>query len=204
MRFCCLINVKLAGLIFGLVQLGALVSSLVCFFQCDAKAFIAFSRVVHMRRLFVVFLVLLGHVDFISSVVSLSHGFVSGLMFFLVGVFYDFSGSRSSVVCRGVVRVGRSLLGFWLISNFLNAGFPPFIGTWGEFFSRYGFFLLSPFRLLVYLLIVFMGGIFCYFLFSLCYGNFRVRRFCTSKVTLVEICVGLTLTMFCLVRLPLI
>lgn len=85
------------------------VSGLLCFFQDDVKALIAYSSVVHMTFLFGAFLFCFPSSVVANVALSVSHGFVSALMFFFIGCMYDQFSRRSSMVVRGLYSLAFSV-----------------------------------------------------------------------------------------------
>lgn len=83
---------------FSLV--GALVAGIVCFLQTDCKAFIAMSSVSHISTLWVGMVGSRGSLLDPAVLVSVSHGFVAGCLFFCVGHLYESRASRSILILR--------------------------------------------------------------------------------------------------------
>jgi len=73
---------------------GAIICPIICMFQRDSKSLAAYSSVTHINFLFIGFLLLSGFSSLGSFISILSHGFTSTLIFFFIGEFYHFSGSR--------------------------------------------------------------------------------------------------------------
>lgn len=91
---------KLSYLTFSLSLFGALIAGGLCFLQRDCKAFIAISRVCHMRGLWATMATTRGFISDPAILVSVSHGFVAGCLFFCIGHFYERRASRSILILR--------------------------------------------------------------------------------------------------------
>jgi len=89
---------------FALVFLGGVLASLICFFQTDLKALVAYSSVVHITVLLGAIVILRDSAIFLVVILSLSHGFVSALLFLVVGQIREMSGSRSLIIVRSGVE----------------------------------------------------------------------------------------------------
>jgi NADH:ubiquinone oxidoreductase subunit 4 (subunit M) len=62
--------------------------------QRDLKAFLAFSRIVHINFLVFNYLIINKIRKFSSFVIIISHGFISTILFYLVGEIYKYNNSR--------------------------------------------------------------------------------------------------------------
>jgi NADH-quinone oxidoreductase subunit M len=63
----------------------------------------------------------------------ISHGFVSGAMFFSIGVMYDRAHSRQIADYGGVVNTMPKFAAFFMLFAMANAGLPATSGFVGEF-----------------------------------------------------------------------
>ena len=112
---------------------GAVVVSFLCLRRCDLRVMVAYSSVFHMSLLVSVWA--LG--KFMSVVViffmMFSHGLISPIMFYLVGLFYDCLRTRRVLVMRGLVFFFPVYLYFWVLILMFNIGFPPFMRFFFEF-----------------------------------------------------------------------
>ena len=106
---------------------------LVAMVQNDMKKLVAYSSIAHMG------FVTLGFFFFSELGISgglvqmVSHGFVSGAMFFSIGVLYDRVHSREIASYGGVVNTMPKFAAFAVFFGMANAGLPGtagFIGEW--------------------------------------------------------------------------
>jgi len=121
--------------IFGIIY-----SSMNALRQSDLKRIIAYSSVAHMN------LVTLGIFSFNiiglegSIIQSLSHGFVSGGLFLLIGILYDRYHSRSIYYYGGLVHMMPIFSSLFIIFTMSNIALPGTSSFVGEFLLLLGIF----------------------------------------------------------------
>jgi NADH-quinone oxidoreductase subunit M len=120
--------------LFGVFALMGIIYSCFCAIrQIDLKKIIAYSSVGHMN---VVLLGLLANnMEGLEGGIfqMLSHGVVSGAMFFCVGTFYERHGVRSLKYISGLVFVYPLFAIIFLIFSMANISFPLTSSFIGEF-----------------------------------------------------------------------
>ena len=124
--------IKFAQFTFAFSIFGAFIAGVVCFLQRDCKAFIAMSRVSHMRALWGGMVGSRGLITDPAVFVSVSHGFVAGCLFFCIGHLYESRASRSILVLREGWSLSTLLIRVWVLVCFMNAGLPPTLSFFGE------------------------------------------------------------------------
>ncbi len=124
---------ELAGLIVALSLIAVVYIGFVALVQEDMKKLVAYSSIAHMG------FVTLGFFMFSSLGVEgalvqmISHGFVSGAMFFCIGVMYDRVHSRQIADYGGVVNTMPKFAALFMLFTMANAGLPATSGFVGEF-----------------------------------------------------------------------
>jgi len=124
---------SLAGLMIALSLIAVIYIGLVAIVQDDMKKLVAYSSVAHMG------FVTLGFFIFNTAGVEgaivqmISHGFVSGAMFFCIGVLYDRMHSRRIADYGGVINVMPRFVTFFVLFSMANSGLPATSGFVGEF-----------------------------------------------------------------------
>ncbi len=122
-----------AWVIITLSLIAVVYIGLVALVQQDMKKLVAYSSIAHMG------FVTLGFFVFNELGVSgglvqmISHGFVSGAMFFAIGVLYDRVHSRDIATYGGVVNTMPKFAAFVLFFSMANCGLPGtggFVGEW--------------------------------------------------------------------------
>jgi NADH-quinone oxidoreductase subunit M len=122
-----------AWFIIALSLIAVIYIGLVALVQQDMKKLVAYSSIAHMG------FVTLGFFIFSELGVSggliqmISHGFVSGAMFFCIGVLYDRVHSREISSYGGVVNTMPTFAAFAVFFAMANCGLPGtggFVGEW--------------------------------------------------------------------------
>ncbi len=127
-----------APLVFSLSLIAIVYTSLVALAQEDIKKLIAYSSVAHMG------LVTLGTFTFNHQGIEggifqmLSHGIVSGALFFCVGVVYDRMHTREIAAYGGLVNRMPIYAVCFMVFTLANVGLPGTSGFVGEFLTLLG------------------------------------------------------------------
>lgn len=124
---------QLSGLVIALSLIAVVYIGFVALVQSDMKKLVAYSSIAHMG------FVTLGFFMFSpmgvegALVQMISHGFVSGAMFFCIGVMYDRVHSRQIADYGGVVNTMPKFAALFMLFTMANAGLPATSGFVGEF-----------------------------------------------------------------------
>lgn len=127
-------------LIFLCSILGVIYASLTAIRQTDIKRIIAYSSVAHMN------IIVLGIFSFNviglegSIIQSISHGFVSGGMFLLIGILYNRYHTRFLYYYGGLVHAMPLFSSFFLIFTLANIALPTTSSFVGEFLLLTGIY----------------------------------------------------------------
>ncbi|HET7521787.1 MAG TPA: NADH-quinone oxidoreductase subunit M [Bacillales bacterium] len=139
--------VAFADFAYGIAVLGLinlLYGALVAFKQDNFKLVLAYSSVSHMG------IVLLGLAAVNASGLQgavfqvISHGFISALLFFLVGVFYERTKTTDIRHITGLARPMPLASGFLLAGGLASLGLPGMSGFISEFMAFLGLFAHLP------------------------------------------------------------
>ncbi|WOI54538.1 NADH-quinone oxidoreductase subunit M [Parvularcula sp. LCG005] len=136
-------SVYFAPLVFTLSVIAIIYTSLVAFAQEDMKKLIAYSSVAHMG--FVTMGIFTGTQQGIDGAMfqMLSHGFISGALFFCVGVVYDRVHTREIAAYGGLVQQMKWFAFFFLLFTMGNVGLPGLSGFVGEILTMVGAFQVN-------------------------------------------------------------
>ncbi len=140
-------SASLDWLIIGLSLIAVVYIGFVALVQSDMKKLVAYSSIAHMGfvtlGLFVVFRIwgnpangdITGAALAVEGamVQMISHGFISGAMFLMIGVLYDRMHSREIADYGGVVNTMPVFAAFAVFFAMSNAGLPGTSGFVGEF-----------------------------------------------------------------------
>jgi NADH-ubiquinone oxidoreductase chain 4 len=123
---------KMYFFLWGIV--GSILIGISCFSQIDLKKVVAYSSVSHMRMILISLYTLNFSGKWGFTTIILSHGIVSSLIFFSLGVLYYRFFTRRLFSLRRTVLVVPLLGIWWFLVGIINLGFPPFISFIREFF----------------------------------------------------------------------
>jgi proton-translocating NADH-quinone oxidoreductase chain M len=133
-------------LIYSICTIGVLYTSLAAIRQIDLKRIIAYSSVAHMN-LIVIGIFSFNFVGLEGAILqSISHGYVSSALFFLVGMIYARYHTRSIYYYGGIAQIMPIFSTFFLIFTMANIALPGTSSFVGEFLILMGVFK-SNFRL---------------------------------------------------------
>ncbi len=130
-------------LVFVLSFMSIYYVSFITFCQIDLKKLIAYSSVAHMGY------VTLGLFTFTftglqgSLFLMLSHGIVSSLLFFLIGMIYDRYKTRLIFFYKSIYSYMPLFTLFLFFATLANVGFPGTIGFIGEFLLMFSFLFIN-------------------------------------------------------------
>jgi NADH-quinone oxidoreductase subunit M len=124
---------ELSGLIIALSLIAIIYIGFVALVQEDMKKLVAYSSIAHMGFVTLGFFMFSALGVEGALVQMISHGFVSGAMFFAIGVMYDRAHSRQIADYGGVVNTMPKFAAFFMLFAMANAGLPATSGFVGEF-----------------------------------------------------------------------
>lgn len=132
-----------ANFVFVLSIAAIIVTSLIALVQEDVKKLIAYSSVAHMG--FVTMGIFAANQNGVEGAMfqMISHGLVSGALFFSVGVIYDRMHTREIAAYGGLAdRMPRYAFAF-MVFTMANVGLPGTSGFIGEFLTMIGAFKVN-------------------------------------------------------------
>ena len=124
---------ELSGLVIALSLIAIIYIGFVALVQEDMKKLVAYSSIAHMGFVTLGFFMFSALGVEGALVQMISHGFVSGAMFFAIGVMYDRAHSRQIADYGGVVNTMPKFAAFFMLFAMANAGLPATSGFVGEF-----------------------------------------------------------------------
>lgn len=163
-------------LMYLLSVIGVIYASLTALRQTDLKRIIAYSSIAHMN------LVTLGIFSFNviglegSIIQSISHGFVAGGMFLLIGILYDRYHSRFLYYYGGLVHFMPIYSILFLIFTLANIALPGTSSFTGEFLLLTGIYKTNIVTAIVSALGVILSGGYSLWLYNrIIFGNIKVN-----------------------------
>ena len=129
-----------APLVLWLSVIAIIYTSLVALAQTDMKKLIAYSSIAHMGYVTAgIFAINQQGVDG-AIFQMLSHGFVSGALFLVVGVVYDRMHTREIDAYGGLINRMPAYAAIFMLFTLANVGLPGTSGFVGEFLTLIGIF----------------------------------------------------------------
>lgn len=161
--------------VYLLSLLGIVYASLCAIRQTDFKRIIAYSSIAHMNLITIgIFSFNLNGIEG-AILQSLSHGFVSGALFFIIGILYNRYHSRSIFYYNGLVHTMPLFSIFFLIFTLANIAFPGTSSFVGEFLILLGIFKINIFTCLFATLGVILCGAYSLWLYNrIIFGNLNI------------------------------
>ena len=124
---------ELSGFVIALSLIAIVYIGFVALVQADMKKLVAYSSIAHMGFVTLGFFMFSAMGVEGALVQMLSHGFISGAMFFCIGVMYDRVHSRQIADYGGVVNTMPKFAAFFMLFAMANSGLPATSGFVGEF-----------------------------------------------------------------------
>ena len=166
-----------APLVYIFSILGIIYASMNALRQTDLKRIVAYSSVAHMN------LVTMGIFSFDllgiegSILQSISHGFVSGAMFLLIGILYKRYHSRLVYYYSGLTHVMPLFSAFFCFFTMANIALPGTSSFVGEFLLLISIFKISFISCIFACLGVILCGSYSLWLYNrVCFGNVKVTN----------------------------
>jgi NADH-quinone oxidoreductase subunit M len=168
-------SVYFSPLVYFLCIVGVIYASLSALRQTDLKRIIAYSSIAHMN------LVVLGIFSFNVSglegsiIQSISHGFVSGGMFLLIGILYNRYHTRFLHYYGGIVHFMPVFSGLFLVFTMANIALPGTSSFIGEFLLLLGIYKENTLTAVLSALGVILSGAYSLWLYNrVVFGNIKV------------------------------
>ncbi|WP_239565350.1 NADH-quinone oxidoreductase subunit M [Brevibacillus fulvus] len=128
--------------VFGLINIfyGAVLATV----QKDLKMVLAYSSISHMGMVLLGFAAM-NSIGFQGAIFQLvSHGLISALLFFIVGVIWDRTGTSTITELGGIAKSMPFISGVFLAGALASLGLPGMSGFISEFLALMGLFGAMP------------------------------------------------------------
>jgi len=178
-------NIYFLPVVFTLCGLGTLFGSLSALRQTDFKRIIAYSSVAHMNFI-VIGLFSLNEISLEGALFqSISHGFVTSALFFLIGMIYRRYHARSLLYYSGMTHMMPIYCSLFFLCTLANMAFPLTSSFIGEFFLLLGIFKLNFHVAIIVSLSIVLCGSYSLWLYNrICFGN--INTFFVLKYSDIE------------------
>jgi proton-translocating NADH-quinone oxidoreductase chain M len=163
-------------LIYVLCLIGVIFTSILAIKQTDLKKIIAYSSIAHMNL--VVLGVFSGNILGVEASIlqSVSHGYVSSALFFLIGMMYNRYHSRLLYYYGGLVYIMPLYSSFFLFFTLSNIALPGTSSFVGEFLLLLGLFQENFFCAILAGTSVILSGAYSLWLYNrIVFGNFKSK-----------------------------
>lgn len=175
-------NIYYTPLVLTLSFISVIFISIIILQQIDLKKIIAYSSIAHMN--FVVIGIFSNNIYGIEGAVftMLSHGLISSMLFFCIGVLYDRYGERNLLYYNNIAQIMPYFSFFFFIGIIANLGMPGTSSFVGEFLLLLSLSFKSIFLLFIMSLSLFLTTIYCIWLFNrICFGYMRNKYIIVYK-----------------------
>jgi proton-translocating NADH-quinone oxidoreductase chain M len=161
-------------MLYVISLLGIILASLSAIRQTDLKRIIAYSSIAHMN-LIILGLFSYNEIGYEGCILqSVSHGFVSGALFFLIGILYTRYHSRLLFYYSGVVHMMPLYSGVFLVFILANIALPGTSSFVGEFTILLGIFKISILSAILAATSVILSGAYSLWLYNrMFFGNLK-------------------------------
>lgn len=160
--------------VYSLCVIGVIYTSLAAIRQIDLKRIIAYSSVAHMN-LIVIGLFSFNFVGLEGAILqSVSHGFVSSALFFLIGMIYTRYHTRTIYYYGGITQIMPIFSSIFLIFTMANIALPGTSSFVGEFLILLGSFKANfKITLLIVSSVVLCGSYSLWVFNRISFGNLK-------------------------------
>nr|YP_009667284.1 NADH dehydrogenase subunit 4 [Hydatophylax nigrovittatus]APQ47885.1 NADH dehydrogenase subunit 4 [Hydatophylax nigrovittatus] len=160
------LNMGLNSYLIMLSMLGGLLVSLMCFFQMDMKALVAYSSVVHMGLMLAGLLTQTCWGVSGAYLVMIGHGLCSSGLFCLVNFNYERLFSRNLMLNKGMLSMMPSLSLWWFMLLSSNMAAPLSLNLLGEIMLISSLVMWSVVLMLLLGLVSFFSAGYSLYLFA--------------------------------------
>lgn len=177
-------SIYFTPLVFLISIIGIFYASLTTLRQIDLKKIIAYSSIIHMNYLLLGLFCynLEGLIG--SLVLMIAHGFVSGGLFFCVGILYDRYHTRLQKPYGGLNMFMPIFSIFFLIFTLANISFPGSINFIGEFLVLLGLLMKNMFLAFFVIFLMIMSTCYSLWLYNKIFSGLVLKYFFTQHLVL--------------------
>jgi NADH-quinone oxidoreductase subunit M len=175
-------NIYYIPLVVTLSFISVIFISIIILQQIDLKKIIAYSSIAHMN--FAVIGIFSNNIYGIEGSIftMLSHGLISSMLFFCIGVLYDRYGERNLLYYNNIAQIMPYFSLFFFFSIIANLGMPGTSSFVGEFLLLLSLSFKSIFLLFIMSSTLFLTTIYCIWLFNrICFGYMRNKYIIVYK-----------------------
>ena len=169
-------------LIFLLSLIGFIILNLNCLIIRDIKAILAFSSIIHINFFIFCLIIFIKSRKFSSFLIIISHGFISTIMFFIVGEYYENNIRRLFYFIKNLFKNQLIINIFFIFFIISNAGIPFNLSFFSEIFG-----IFTVFRILKIIFFILIFFIIYSFLFNIFILTNKIKGKYFQKINLFSI-----------------
>lgn len=155
--------------------------------QIDFKKIIAYSSIAHMNFAILGIFVLIDYGMQGAIFTMLSHGVISSMLFFCIGILYDRFGERNILYYRNLAQLMPQFSFIFFVAIIANMGIPGMSSFIGEFLVLLSLSLKSIFLMFVISISLLLTTVYCIWLYNrIAFGNL-ITNFTKSYKDLVAL-----------------
>lgn len=161
--------------------------SLIIMQQVDLKKIIAYSSIAHMNFAILGIFVFNDYGLQGAIFTMLSHGLISSMLFFCIGVLYDRYGERNLLYYSNIVQIMPQFSFVFFFAMVANMGIPGMSSFVGEFLLLLSFSYKSYILMAILSLSLFLTTIYCIWLYNRISFGFMKNKFITKYKDLTKL-----------------
>lgn len=161
--------------------------SLIIMQQVDLKKIIAYSSIAHMNFAILGIFVFNDYGLQGAIFTMLSHGLISSMLFFCIGVLYDRYGERNLLYYSNIVQIMPQFSFVFFFAMVANMGIPGMSSFVGEFLLLLSFSYKSYILMIILSLSLFLTTIYCIWLYNRISFGFMKNKFITKYKDLTKL-----------------
>ena len=154
--------------------------SLIIMQQIDLKKIIAYSSIAHMNFAILGIFVFNDYGLQGAIFTMLSHGLISSMLFFCIGILYDRYGERNLLYYSNIVQIMPQFSFVFFFAMVANMGIPGMSSFIGEFLLLLSFSYKSYILMIILSLSLFLTTIYCIWLYNRVSFGFMKNKFITK------------------------
>lgn len=190
-------NIYYSPLVMTISFISIIFISIIILQQIDLKKIIAYSSIAHMN--FAILGLFSNNIYGIEGSIytMLSHGLISSMLFFCIGVLYDRYGERNVLYYSNITQIMPMFSFFFFFAIVANMGVPGMSSFVGEFLLLLSLSYKSVILLFIISLSLFLTTIYCIWLYNrMCFGiiaNNYIKKY--KDLTKIEFLILLIFTL---------
>jgi len=173
-------SVYYSPLVWTISFISVIYISLIILQQVDLKKIIAYSSIAHMNFAILGIFVFNDYGLQGAIFTMLSHGLISSMLFFCIGILYDRYGERNLLYYSNLVQIMPQFSFIFFFAMVANMGIPGMSSFVGEFLLLLSFSYKSYWLMIILSLSLFLTTVYCIWLYNRISFGFMKHKFITK------------------------